>query len=148
VPAPKLAASWPSLARPVSVVAAELGVWRRTVMNAVVKYGTPLVDHPDRIGAVEQLGVDETSFLAANRNHATVYATGRLAGQESVGDVSLADDPAEAAVLLDKAIAGCLNDEVPEIVSLGRTLARWRAEILSHHDTGASNGPTRGSTCA
>ncbi len=257
-------------ARPVSIVAAELGVCWWTVMNAVVEHGTPLVDDPDRIGAVEQLGVDETSFVAANRNHTTVYVTGLvdleakvvidmvegnsaadlrrwtaradpawlggievvatdlaesfraglcpriwthalrvadpfyvlragnrcldkvrrrvqnetlghrgrkrdplyrirkllLAGherldegghqrmllglrvgdpadevlgawlaKESVRDVYLAEDPAEAAVLLDKAIAGCLDEEVPEIVSLGHTFARWRDEILAHHDT-------------
>ena len=29
-------------------------------------------------------------------------------------------------------------------ISLGRTLARWRSEILNHHRTGASNGPTEG----
>ena len=29
-----------------------------------------------RIGACTQLGVDETSFLRANRAHATIYATG------------------------------------------------------------------------
>ncbi len=34
----------------------------------------------------------------------------------------LAEDPAEAALLLDKVIAGCRNDDVPEIVSLGK---RW-----------------------
>ena len=45
-------------------------------MNAVVEHGTPLMDDPERIGAVRHLGVDETSFLAANRMHATVYATG------------------------------------------------------------------------
>ena len=28
--------------------------------------------------------------------------------------------------------------------SLGKTLASWRTEILAHHDTGASNGPTEG----
>ncbi|HSH59567.1 MAG TPA: transposase [Acidimicrobiales bacterium] len=32
----------------------------------------------------------------------------------------------------------------PQIVSLGTTLARWRSEILAHHDTGASSGPTAG----
>ena len=266
------------LARPVSKVAEELGVCWWTVMNAVVEHGTPLVDDPDRIGAVDQLGIDETSFLAANRSHATVYVTGlvdlqakvvidmvegnaaadlrrwtakadpewlggievvatylaesfraglsphlnharRVAdpfhvvragnrcldkvrrrvqnetlghrgrkrdplyrirklllsgherldeaghqrmllglrvgdpadevmgawlAKESVRDVYLADDPAEAALLLDKAIAGCAEDEVEEIRSLGNTLARWRAEILAHHDTGASNGPTEG----
>ena len=47
-------------------------------------------------------------------------------------------------LLLDKAIAGCIVDEVEEIRSLGHTLKSWRTEILAHHDTGASNGPTEG----
>ena len=58
-------------------------------------------------------------------------------------DVYLTDDPADAAVLLDKAITGCQNDDVAEIQSLGRTLAAWRAEILAR--------PTdlpKASTCA
>lgn len=46
--------------------------------------------------------------------------------------------------LLRKAIVGCKNDEVSEIGSLGDTLDRWSAEILNHHCTGASNGPTEG----
>jgi transposase len=45
-------------------------------MYAVIEHGTPLVDDPDRVGAVRQLGVDETSFLRANRRHPTIYATG------------------------------------------------------------------------
>jgi transposase len=64
--------------------------------------------------------------------------------KESVRDVYLTADPAEAAVLLDKAIIACRADDVPEIASLGRTLGRWREEILNHHRTGASNGPTEG----
>ncbi len=36
------------------------------------------------------------------------------------------------------------GETTAEFVSLGNTLARWRAEILAHHDTGASNGPTEG----
>ena len=43
-----------------------------------------------------------------------------------------------------KVIAGCREDDVAEIVSLGTTLAKWRPEILAYHDTGASNGPTEG----
>jgi transposase len=265
-------------ARPVSRVAAELGVCWWTVMNAVTEHGTPLVDDPKRIGAVTQLGVDETSFLRANRDHPTVYATGLvdlrakvlidmvegntatdlrrwtknadpkwiagikvvatdlaesfraglspkldhatrvadpfhvvrvanrcldkirrrvqtetlghrgrkvdplyrirkllLAGterlddrgrdrmllglrfgdphdevlggwlaKESARDVYLTDDPKVAALLLDKAIAACIADDVEEIRSLGNTLASWRTEILAHHTTGASNGPTEG----
>jgi len=269
-------------ARPVSRVATELGVCWWTVMNAVIEHGTPLVDDPRRVGAVTQLGVDETSFLAANRSHATIYATGLvdlkarvlidmvkgnraadlnqymlrwieradpawikgiavvatdlaesfraglspgldhatrvadpfhvvrvgnrcldkvrrrvqnetlghrgrkddplyrirkllLAGnerlddrgqerlllglrvgdphdevlgawlaKESVRDVYLTDDAKAAALILDKAIAGCAADGVEEIRSLGTTLASWRTEILAHHNTGASNGPTEG----
>ena len=54
-------------------------------------------------------------------------------------DVYLTADVAEASLLLDKAIAGCLFDEVAEIRSLGHTLERWKPEILTHHRTGASN---------
>ena len=266
------------LARPVSRVADEFGVCWDTVMAAVVAHGTPLIEDPDRVGQVEQLGVDETSFLKANQDHPTVYATGLVdtaagilidmvegntasdlrewcAGQpaewlagiktvtidltdsyraglsphldhalrvadpfhvvraanrcldkvrrrvqnetlghrgrrndplyrirklllkgserlddtgrdrmllglrvgdpydevagawlakESVRDIYLVDDPADAALLVDKAIIGCHGDDVPEIQALGRTLARWRTEILNHHHTGASNGPTEG----
>ena len=69
---------------------------------------------------------------------------GAWLAKESVRDVYLTDDPGEAATLLDKTIAGCRADGVAEIRSLGGTLARWRTEILAHHDTGASNGPTEG----
>jgi transposase len=265
-------------ARPVAELADELGVCWWTVMAAVIEHGTPLVDDPARVGPVTKLGVDETSWLRANRAHATLYATGLvdldagilidmvegnsaadlrrwcvsqdrawlhgisvvttdlaesyragldphlahatrvadpfhvvrvgnrcvdtvrrrvqqetlhhrgrkadplyrirkllLAGserlderghhrmllglrvgdpndevvgawlaKESVRDVYLTDDPDEAALLLDKAIVGCGEDDVEEIRSLGRTLAAWRTEILEHHNTGASNGPTEG----
>jgi len=69
---------------------------------------------------------------------------GAWLAKESVRDVYLADTPADAATLLDKAIVACSADEVPEVQSLGKTLASWRTEILAHHDTGASNGPTEG----
>ena len=69
---------------------------------------------------------------------------GAWLAKESVRDVYLTDDPKEAAVLLDKAIVGCRSDDVEEIISLGDTLKRWRKEILNHHRTGASNGPTEG----
>jgi transposase len=69
---------------------------------------------------------------------------GAWLAKESVRDIYLTDDPNEAAVLIDKAIAGCAEDEVEDIQALGRTLASWRTEILEHHKTGASNGPTEG----
>ncbi len=265
-------------ARPVAGVAREFGVCWWTVMNAVIEHGIPLVDDPGRVGTVTQLGVDETSFLRANRKHPTLYATGlvdltehvvidmvegnraadlrrwctnadpgwlahikvvatdltdsyragmspqldhatrvadpfhvvRVANRcvdqvrrrvqretlahrgrkrdplyrirkllltgaervdergadrmllglrvgdpddevlgawlakESVRDIYLADNPKQAALLIDKAIVACSDDEVDEIRSLANTLSRWRAEILAHHHTGASNGPTEG----
>ena len=266
------------LCRPVASVADEYGVAWDTAWAAVVFHGRPLVDDPGRDRYVRALGVDEHSFLAATREHRTIFATAlvdldrrwvidlfegksaarlrkwcsrrskrwlarvrvvaldltdtyrsglsphlshavhvadpfhvtrvgnrtvdlvrrrvqneqlghrgrktdplfkirklllkgaeRLDGQgrermllglragdpddellaawlakESVRDVYLTADPAEAAVLLDKAIIASRADDVPEIVSLGRTLGRWREEILNHHRTGASNGPTEG----
>jgi transposase len=265
-------------ARPVAQVAREFGVCWWTVMNAVIEHGTPLVDDPSRVGRVRQLGIDETSFLAATPEHPTLYATGlvdlqrhilidmvegnaaadlrrwtgnahpgwladikvvatdltesfraglspglaharRVAdpfhvvrvgnrcvdqvrrrvqnetlghrgrkadplfrirkllltgserlnehgsdrlllglrvgdphdevlgawlAKESVRDVYLAATWRDARTLLNKAIVGCLADDVPEVRSLGKTLRSWRAEILAHHVTGASNGPTEG----
>jgi len=69
---------------------------------------------------------------------------GAWLAKESVREVYLTDDLAAATTLLDKAIAGCADDAVEEIRSLGNTLASWRSEILAHHATGASNGPTEG----
>ena len=71
-------------ARPVSRVAAELGVCWWTVMNAVIEHGTPLVDDPQRVGSVRQLGVDETTYLSATRAHSTIYATGLVDLQAKV----------------------------------------------------------------
>lgn len=265
-------------ARPVAQMARELGVCWDTVMAAVREHGEPLVDDPQRVGQVRQLGVDETTWLTATRDHSTLFATGlvdleqrivvdvvpgnsaadlaawldlqpkgwlsevrvvatdlaesyraaldgrldhairvadpfhvvrvanrcldqvrrrvqqatlghrgrkrdplyrirklmvsgaeRLDGagldrmllgirvgdpegevlgawlaKESVRDVYLAEGIADAELLIDKAIEGCQIDPVAEVRALGRTLARWRKEILNRHRTGASNGPTEG----
>ena len=64
------------LALPVAVVARELGVCWWTVMDAVVLHGTPLVEDPKRVKKVRALGIDETSFLSATREHRTIYVTG------------------------------------------------------------------------
>jgi transposase len=69
---------------------------------------------------------------------------GAWLAKEAVRSVYGVEDPADAAVLLDNAIAACREDPVAEIRTLGRTLSRWRQEILNHHRTGASNGPTEG----
>jgi Transposase len=73
---------------------------------------------------------------------------GAWLAKESVRDALDADSVADAATLLDKTIVGCANDSVGEIRALGKTLTRWRTEILAHHQTAASNGPTEVSTCS
>jgi transposase len=264
--------------RSVAAVAREFSVCWWTIQHALDEHGTPLVDAPDRVGAVAKLGVDETSFQSSRPGKATSYVTGlvdldtprmidlikgnkavdlrkwcaaqpvqwlggikvvatdlaesyraglsphldharRVAdpfhvvrvgnrcvdkvrrrvqnetkghrgrkrdplykirkillsgaerlnergverfelglragdphdevlgawlAKEGVRDVYLATNIADAALLLDKTIDGCAKDPVGEVRSLGETLAKWRAEILAHHDTGASNGPTEG----
>lgn len=54
---------------------------------------------------------------------------GAWLAKESVRDVYLVNNYDDAAVLLDKATAGCRADEVTEIRLLGNTLASWRTEI-------------------
>ena len=39
------------------------------VMSAIIEHGTPHVDDPHSIGAVGELGIDETSFLPATPTH-------------------------------------------------------------------------------
>jgi transposase len=61
------AARWATLqvgrhGRTVSEVADDLGCDWHTVMDAVVVYGTPLIDDPNRFGAVTAVGLDETLF--------------------------------------------------------------------------------------
>jgi transposase len=265
-------------ARPVAEQARRFGVAWETVHSAVEEFGQPLVDDPDRVGTVRQLGVDETSYKKAKPDQATVYATGmidldrrividlvegragadlrkwllqqpagwlaavkavatdltdayrsgmtglldharkvadgfhvvrvaqrcldsnrRRVQQEQLGhrgrkgdplykirkilltgnerltdrgrqrlleglrlgdphdevlggwlaremvrDIYLTNDVNLATVLLGRAIRACLDDDVPEIQALGRILQKWRTEILNHHRTGASNGPTEG----
>ncbi len=74
---------------------------------------------------------------------------GAWLAKEAARAIYLVDDPAEAAERLDNAISGCVADDVHEIRTMGHTLSRWREEILNHHRTGASNGPTEGANfCA
>jgi len=98
------------------------------------------------VAGAERLDVrgSDRLLLGLRRGDPHDETLGSWLAKESVRDVFLTDDLAEATTLLDKAIAGCRADEVEEIRSLGGTLLRWREEILNHHRTGASNGPTEG----
>ena len=53
-----------------------------------------------------------------------------------------AETPAVATLRFDTFIRECTDSAVPELHRLARTAMRWRTEILAHHTTGASNGPT------
>jgi transposase len=90
---------------------------------------------------LNQRGVDRMA-LGLRLEDPDDEVLGAWLAKEYLRDVYLTDDPNEAALLLDREIAGCLTDEVGEIVSLGNTLKHWRTQILAHHLTGASNGPT------
>ena len=46
-----------------------------TVMDAVVAVGEQLIDHPDRIGAVTALGLDETLFARIGRFRTQCWST-------------------------------------------------------------------------
>lgn len=62
--------------------------------------------------------------------------------KEKVRSVYLTTDPEEAAHPLDDAIAWCTEPEAgPELMTLAKTLRRWRTAILARHHTSASNGP-------
>lgn len=60
-------------ARPVAQMARELGVSWHTVMVAVTEIGEPLINDPARVGDVALLGIDETSWLRANRGQPTRF---------------------------------------------------------------------------
>jgi hypothetical protein len=56
-------------------VARELGCGWHTVMDAVVAIGEQLIDHPDRIGEVTALGLDETLFARIGQFRTQSWST-------------------------------------------------------------------------
>jgi transposase len=61
--------------RSVSEVARQLGADWHTVMDAVVAYGTPLIEDPERIGEVSALGLDETLFARTGQWRTRAWST-------------------------------------------------------------------------
>ena len=53
-----------------------------------------------------------------------------------------ADTMAEAARRFDAFIREAKSSLEPELHRLAKTMTKWRTEILAHHRSGASNGPT------
>ena len=60
----------------VAQVAREFGVSWHTAMQAVWDHGRPRIDHLSRLRQPSAIGIDETSFLAANAGHPTLLVTG------------------------------------------------------------------------
>jgi transposase len=74
------AARWATLqvgrhGRAVADVARDLGCGWHAVMDAVVAVGEQLIDHPDRIGTVNALGLDETLFARVGRFRTQLWST-------------------------------------------------------------------------
>jgi transposase len=61
--------------RSVHEVATTLGCDWHTVNDAVVAYGKALVDHPDRFGDVDALGLDEVLFMREGSFHTQRFST-------------------------------------------------------------------------
>ncbi len=47
-----------------------------------------------------------------------------------------------AELRFDAFVTAAKSSVVPELHRLAKTMTKWRTEILAHHSTGASNGPT------
>lgn len=61
--------------RSVAEVAADVGCDWHTVMNAVMVFGTPLIDDPNRIKQVTAVGLDETLFARSGRFRERLWST-------------------------------------------------------------------------
>jgi transposase len=61
--------------RSVADVAVELGCDWHTVMDAVTLWGRPLIDDPNRFGAVDAVGLDETLCVRVGRYRTQVWST-------------------------------------------------------------------------
>ena len=73
--------------RSVNDVAGTLGCDSHTVNDAVLAYGTALIEHPERFGTVSALGLDETGFVRL----APYYRTSFITSIVDVGQGQLLD---------------------------------------------------------
>jgi len=107
--------------RPVSAVASELGCDWHSVMDAVVAYGTPLIDDQDRIGEVMALGLDETLFVREGPWNARSWVT-------SVVDVTR---PAQLLDVVEDRTAKAPSEWLNERPEAWRDAIRWGVIDLS-----------------
>ena len=62
--------------------------------------------------------------------------------KEALRFMYAADTMAEAARRFDAFVKEAKSSAAPELHRLAKTMSKWRREILAHHRSGASNGPT------
>ncbi len=62
--------------------------------------------------------------------------------KEALRDMYAAGTLVEAARRFDAFVKEAKSSSVPELHRLAKTMSRWRTEVLAHHRSGASNGPT------
>jgi transposase len=96
----------------VNEVAVELGCDWHTVNDAVIAYGTPLVEDPERIGEPTALGLDETLFVREGPRRRQRWST-------SIVDV-------DAGVLLDVVPGRTAAEPCRWLAARSET---WRANI-------------------
>ncbi len=106
-------------------------------MDAVREHGEPLVDDPDRVGVVAQLGVDETSWLRATKDHATIYATGLVdLTRRIVIDVIPGNASKDLALWLDRQPEDWLKQDPRGGHRSGRVLPRRAQRTPRSRDPG------------
>jgi transposase len=101
--------------RSVSEVARDLGCDWHTVNDAVIAYGTPLVDDPGRFATVLAVGLDETLFCRRGPRHRKEFCT------------SIVDVGAETVQLLD--VVPGREAKAPTEWLLSRSAA-WRQCVI------------------
>jgi transposase len=78
--------------------------------------------------------------LAAGDPDDELYVTWQA--KEALRWMYAARTMAVATLRFDAFVNMAKSSSVPELHRLAKTMTKWRTEILAHHSTGASNGPT------
>lgn len=78
--------------------------------------------------------------LAAGDPDDELYLTWQA--KEALRWMYAAPTMAVATQRFDAFVNTAKSSTVPELARLAKTMTKWRTEILAHHSTGASNGPT------
>ena len=117
--------------RAVAAVARELGCDWHTVNDAVLAYGQLLVDHPDRIGPVEAIGMDETLFNRTGPYRKQEWATtfADVAGNRLI-DIAPGRDPASAAGWLARRPQAWLDGIRVGTLDMAATYRRVYRQVL------------------